>query len=465
MSVVTSTKDQVAVRQLAALVLGRIGGPAAYVLDEALGDKDVETRRLAALGLSAMGPSAMRTDGGLQKALQDSDAEVRKNVAYAFACIGLPDRNAVASLATLAAQDKDLAVREACACAIGYIDLDLEAEAALLIQALHDPHPRVRAAAAFALRHAASRAAPAASALAKALTDPNPEVRAEAASSLGTLGDSGNKETRDAALAALQRACEDTVPHVQFEVRKAMSRIDHSGQADPTRRVASDLWQSLRGNPVGFMDTLRERERPEALAWLLYFFTYHEADVGRLASSMISDMGRSAVLAAPELVELASEDNGWNVDALTVLAHIGVPARMATLDALWIVKRGSRWNAEVAMHVLAAGWPRESLASEWISNALKNIDVDLRISAATRLAQLHASPERTIQLLKDRLNDKPFQHWCDLRVMNDWHNAEVSEEKINRGFEEAGDRYRQALSEALKACEENARPPSSGNTH
>lgn len=84
--------------------LARIGRDAVPALVEALGDRNVQVRRQAALALGRIGPDAEQAVPALSAALGDGDEQVRRNAARALGQIGPAAKEAIGPLMQLLRQ-------------------------------------------------------------------------------------------------------------------------------------------------------------------------------------------------------------------------------------------------------------------------------------------------------------------------------------------------------------------------
>ncbi len=179
--------DEAAIREEAALILGKMGPDAKFAVDaliKALGDENASVRQAAAIALGEIGPEAKKAKGPLldafegdentlvrkesalalckiapgddkvissfAKALKSESAFVRRISAKALGQLGSFAKGAVSSL-TGALDDKDSSVRKAVAYALGSIGADAKDAVPALLTALKDSYKKVRKAAFWAL--------------------------------------------------------------------------------------------------------------------------------------------------------------------------------------------------------------------------------------------------------------------------------------------------------------------------
>jgi HEAT repeat protein len=247
-------KPQEQVRQVAAVVLGRIGEPAAGHLTAALDPGQPDSVRIAAaLGIAAIGAPASAAVRPLCRCLTSPCGELRSVASVALAKIG----PAAVPALRIVLQFSDLAVVGAAVSALSYIGpaaaeslADIQnlsvrwplplklagASAAvrvggdpassmpLLLQALQDPDPEVRKTGLERISELLEAAHPVVPAIIRCLADSVPAVRAAAALTLGRI-----KAPADQALPALVRVLEDDEAEVRLKAVIALSGFKSSG--------------------------------------------------------------------------------------------------------------------------------------------------------------------------------------------------------------------------------------------
>jgi HEAT repeat protein len=169
--------------------LKEAGAASVPALTRRLGDSGEITRRLAAMILGMIGPSARESLPALMDRIQTDDNEiVRSNCAKAFGQIGRDDPALLDELIGML-QIGDEHIRPHAAEALGLIGGDSKRVLAVLESALkHDLQPRVREEAAEAIGSLGPAATPAVAALLDAMkNDPDKGVRREAAEALKEL--------------------------------------------------------------------------------------------------------------------------------------------------------------------------------------------------------------------------------------------------------------------------------------
>lgn len=217
----------------------------------------------------------------LTGALSDSDAEVRREAAFALGQL----RATGASRALGAAlSDADREVRQQAAFALG--QLRNEGSVKALVAALEDADAEVRQQAVFALGQI--RSPNSAQALAAALGDQNAEVRQQAAFALGQLRDPGS-------VAALAAALRDSDADVRQQAVFALGQI-RSGDAAPALAGAlKDGDGDVRQQAAFALGQLRNREAVPALIDAL---KDKSPDVRQQAAFALGQLGDERALSA-----------------------------------------------------------------------------------------------------------------------------------------------------------------------
>ncbi len=163
-------------------MLGNLASPAIPELSKLLNDQDNSLD--AALALIFIGPEAALT---LARALTNSNASVRANVAFALAQAKWNAKGAVPNLLTCLS-DKEANVRLSAAVALGLIHDEPETVIPVLITRLDDRDVSVREQAANALRRFGRQARPAVPALLKAKESRDGQVAKFATAALKAIG-------------------------------------------------------------------------------------------------------------------------------------------------------------------------------------------------------------------------------------------------------------------------------------
>jgi vesicle coat complex subunit len=226
-------------RELAVIVLGKMGPVAVPFLRHALNDDDNGVRWAAHDALKELGAGAVPS---LVRALRDRNAQVRAEAAEAFFVIGSNAKDALPDLIA-AFNDPDDTVRVKAMGALKYFDHEksLAALPTLLAIARADPNGHVRAVAVETAGMFSplemERVTPA---ILQSLKDQDAEVRTEAAEALGKLARyrvMHGKSFPQEAISALKEALNDPNKDVRDEAAEALSMIgireETSAEKDP----------------------------------------------------------------------------------------------------------------------------------------------------------------------------------------------------------------------------------------
>jgi len=209
-------------KEYAALALAWMGHEAQGAVNDlvkALDDTDASVRRRAALALACISPETAGVMAGLNKALKDQSWYVRHQAAQALSIPG-PKAGAAVPALRDALNDEEPNVRAAAAETLGWIGSRAKSATGALIQVLKndkDFWPRVCAAGALGRIKGGSGTV---NALAEALADPDEEVRAEAAWALAGFGPAAKGTEKD-----LKKALDDNNFNVQFAAERALEQI------------------------------------------------------------------------------------------------------------------------------------------------------------------------------------------------------------------------------------------------
>jgi HEAT repeat protein len=253
------------VRQLAVVLLGRIGPPAVPALTRALGEKQpVVVRAFAASGLAQAGPAAAPAAEALGKCLESSEEKLKITAGLALSRIGA---------AALPVLRRALSAREAATAALAARALGWmgkvaapAAEDLKRLSAAAAPEPRVAALAALvAVTGDAARGLPPLTAI---VQGSDRALRREAIERIGELRELGR-----GAAPALRRCLEDSagpvraaaalalarVKSLEPETREGLGRLSKDPDPDVRANVAialgsfgasaSAALQQLRGDP------------------------------------------------------------------------------------------------------------------------------------------------------------------------------------------------------------------------
>jgi HEAT repeat protein/beta-lactamase regulating signal transducer with metallopeptidase domain len=281
----------------------------------ALDDSDAEVRREAVFALGRL--RSARAAAAIAKALRDSDPEVRTQAAFALGQIR--DSAAIDALANALAGDAESEVRTQAAFALGQIRADAAVEA--LARALaKDADGEVRKQAAFALGQVRSPAATAA--LAAALSDAEAEVRKQAVFALGQVRDTRSVER-------LAQALADADSEVRSQAAFALGQMRDERAVSGLLTALSDRHADVRQQAAFALGQLRT---PQAAGGLAKALADSDADVRKQAIFALGQLrSREAV---PALIEaLRDKDAEVRGQAAFALGQIGDQRATSALTA------------------------------------------------------------------------------------------------------------------------------------
>lgn len=323
------------IRRSAAFALGRIGynaWPACEKLVQRLqSDKDAGVRDMAA---AALGDIIKALKGGnmevwklispaLRKALDDSDARVRRSAAYALGTFGQCDEQFLGAFRK-ALQDKKedaAAIRDA------------------LRGALKDKEPAVRQNAAWALGQLREEAGGATDALRECLSDKNALVRRDVATALGYLG--------KAAVAAVPALMDMVKSEPDAVVRKAalaslvpLVGPDHRKFARDLVPLLKDKDEETAVDSAVVLAKIGGEEANDAVPVLQKALKDPDAEVQVKAVTALSEMGPQAKEAIFSLAEVMRQSKILRVrcGAAMALAHIKADAKPVVPDLVAVLK-------------------------------------------------------------------------------------------------------------------------------
>lgn len=351
------------VRRSAACALAGIRSPkdATTGLIKALDDKDAGVRQNAAWALGRLKPTGARPAvEALAGKLADSDAAVRRDAAGALQDFGPDAKPALDALVDRAGVEADPLVRKAVLTTLtNLVGPEDRAAAKALVPLLEDRDPETAHAAAFALGNiGGSQAAPAVPLLREALRDRDPSVRRLASAALANIG----PDAVDA-VADLAQALTDADPTVKTNAALALGRVGR--KAEP---AIPQLAKALNGKePVK----------------LRVFAAQALADI---AKPMPGDVAYSAILdpALPELLRTLKEDRDPQV-------------RQRVVWALGRVRDFEDSGAAAALTDLLSEKAPEMTAARY--SAAQHLAYRLRTKA----------PDKAIDVLVEMLNDKTLK--------------------------------------------------------
>lgn len=354
-----------------ALALGTGVGPAqaqgAFYLGKGLrtwadelGRSDAASRRAAAFALGKLGSRANAELPQLLKLLQgDKDAAVRETAAWAVGEVCKGNRGAaeggtvLPALTQAVAKDPDPLVRRSAAVALGNVGLDVEA----LEEGLKDTNQTIRKGAEQLLKQVKA----AQGALEQCLTDGNPAVRQNAAWALGQL-----KADSVTPLRQMLRKEDDTT--VLRDTAKAVGQLGDKGHA--------------------------------ALPELLLATQHKNTEVKKAALGSLVLLVNSEDKEAYGPLQQALQDGNEEVrsNAAIALANIGGSGAKAALPVLLkdLQQKTDLEKRRQAAGVIGNIGPDAKAAVALLQQALKDPDKELRYNAATSLGNLREAAEPAV---------------------------------------------------------------------
>jgi HEAT repeat protein len=411
---------------------GRVGLRALIV---ALGESNVEVRRVAAWTLGRIGAGAKEAGPALIKAVDDSDAIVRAGAAGALGRIGYPATDVVPVL-TKALGDTNDEVRRSAAVAIADIGPDASSAAPALLRTWADrdndagsylvnalmkigpgavpalipalAHHKVevrRMAAELlgSLRLAAKDAVPA---LAKLLTD-DEQLRERAALTLGLIGPDAipalvaaladkNPAVRKAAISGL-RASPDVTVAIP-DLAKTLTDADVE-----VRRAAAHALTAGGGGlpyyPTTGLTPERAKAHANAFPALVKALEDPDAQVRASAAEALRLVGPKVESAIPELSQLLGDLEFVGKQAAVTLGWVGPAAAPGLMQFLSNTKPGTRPDVALAVvEALGRIGPNVKEIRPALVKALPNLPPDAQVKAAETLGWFGASDDAALGL-------------------------------------------------------------------
>jgi HEAT repeat protein len=317
---------------------------------EALDDADPRTRRIAAVVLGDLDPSATRDP--LVAALSDPDPDVRAATIGSLAAGG--HVSALAEILTLSV-DPDAVVRLATVAAVGELSVEAEIASHALGPLSHDRDPSVRAAAAAELvgltgdavavttlvelatdddaeiRAVALRAmhgardAHLAEAARTGLLDADPKVRAEATGAFASVAS-------DEAIEILLPMLADTEPAVRAAAAVALEGVPSSGGSNDVERfAAARVAEAVDRHRLGIGIEVDDDERLGLLKDSLLDRSERDALAGLRAASLLGGGGAMTVA----LENLSAADPAQRANALEVIESVARRDLVRPLLSMW----------------------------------------------------------------------------------------------------------------------------------
>lgn len=458
----TTTNDLVVKETACALrMVGPLAKDAVFALNEALTNKNPNTRRDAALALGAIGQPDKGAIQRLAGILQDEkeDAQVRAAATRALGMLGPSASKAIRALATRVLNDfcqsGSEIVRIQAIAAHAVMQQNPTAAISILLASLHESgDAEIRQQSALAIKMlannvlAAPQLAKALSELTQALEDPHPIVRSEIALGLAALGAAATKA--DKALAPV--LSNDPDVHVRSAAAEALRFIAPSADVvlealTGALDVDHEKDAQVRELAVLALHRLGEQARPaigklllcledsnpavciRAALALRAIAPYQEASVKGLAQALSSefpevrlivatvlgDFASSAELAAPGLVALLNDGDQWVRDeASHALSAVGEAAVPRLLDVM--AKATSDADRQRAARVI------KDIDEEAIPGLLKRLedkDVNVGQAVVELLKSMSKHAETLRSCLFDILDDPaPDKNHAKLRVLS-----------------------------------------------
>jgi HEAT repeat protein len=298
-----------------------------------LGSADPSERRLAAARIVELPPEI--GVGLAQRAMSDSDVEVRLRGAQAAVALRMP-RAGDQVVAWLAESDPRLRLA---ACDVIHAS-PTDRSIVALGRVLGDVDPHVRLAAAAAM--GASAMAEAVSPLLGHLDDPTPEVREEVARALGRIGDSR-------AVLPLIGKVQDSVPDVRRVVARALGDLGDARAGSALMLAVQDAAAEVRFEAVAALGKLKSDEAVTTIAPLV------EADPSDSSSSSYYPGGRPPSQSGVGAGDVRNA-------ALRALGRIGTDAAVKVLVAALAKDDPAAPRSPVREALVAAG-PRAAKAA------------------------------------------------------------------------------------------------------
>lgn len=289
-----------------------------------------------------------RSLGEWVKDLKSDRADRRRSAAFALGRMGGTAAAAVTDLVAVLKSDRDGAVRDMAASAIGDIvaEIDMyrpepqwDAAGAALLAALADADARVRRSAAYALGAFGPLAGAAAPRLREALKDREASVRQNAAWAIGRLG----RDVGEAAIADLCDRLSDANLLVKRDAASALGALGRAGGRDALRAAAEPLFDLVKARDE---DAVVRKAGLDALALIagpahqkhapeLYpLLDSQDAELARGAAYALGSMGGEPARKALPALRKALADPSDSVKALAAatLANAGGEAVPAVAD-------------------------------------------------------------------------------------------------------------------------------------
>jgi HEAT repeat protein len=385
-----------------------------------LESSDADTRRNAAFALGKLGPQAASSVRDLKRCLADDSPKVREAAAFALGEIGpnAADDPDVAPLLMRRLKDDDYRVRRSAAFALGAINERAALDA--LASALDDDRPAVRQSAIWSL---GKLGASSMAALKRGLTDPDAGVRREALTALEPIAKKNRSLFRD-----LKRPLVDLVGDPESEIRrKALAVLidvldaDDSALAPSLAKRLRDESYETRRNAALALSKIGGDDALPAVRVLTETLSDPHRDYRLIAVIELAKFQMSAEDAVPALVKLLAnrkEDDKVRMETGATLQAIGpVAAAEKAMPALFKILADKSDKVQVRERVL---WALRAHGAglrdaKGIAEALTNVMSEpsrfdnrmLRYDCAYLLSLLFEgeTPAKTFDVLEEFLKD------------------------------------------------------------
>lgn len=383
---------------------------------------------LLASSASAQQKFLNKTADAWETELGHSDAKTRRNAAFALGKLGSSANSAVPRLKRALKEDKDGAVRDAAAWALGEIgkgSLEVSRDADL-VKLLADclkndkEEPAVRRSAAYALGCFGTHAASAKETLEAALDESKnpPAIRQNVAWALGQIG--------TGSVPALRKALKDSDPYLQRDAAGALQNAgDTAREALPelVACIASDDTE-VRKAALSTIVKLVGANDKGLIPALQKALSDPKVDVQRNAAIALGNIGGpEAAVAVPVLLDaLFKGDRELRRVAASVIRNIGEDASAAVAPLIQALKDpgDEQLRAAAALSLGGIG----TLAAPAVPQLVRRVtDVkeanSVRMEAATALAHIGRCPEavKAVPELTRVLEDRSAHAMTRLRVL------------------------------------------------